>query len=273
MNFTKNRSALRNCIWLALMPAPTKTSKAFMSRVVLPLILISAIPAFSQSFRMNLEQDPSGWTACVYPLCNPGGQGTPTSVVVRKTGATEWPSSTLELSVTGPAGSNMLVFKKVGATNASNFMSDVWVFLDDSAFAGAYEYDIFAFNAPYEFMWGSQCRVGKEWDIWDQLHGTWIPTSAPCTLTQDKWHHVQWWVHRVPNDTSCGGMPCLYYDRLGVDNVYTSFVNGKQPAGWIPGGWGNDSGFQFQMDIDDAPIYQANMTEFLQQANLVESGN
>ena len=57
--------------------------------------------------------------------------------------------------------------------------------------------------------------------------------------------------------------------KSGFDGIQL----GVQPAGWIPGGWGNDSGFQFQKDIDDAPIYQANMTEFLQQANLVESGN
>jgi hypothetical protein len=222
---------------------------------------------------MNMERTIPGWTPCAYPLCDPGGIGTPIDVVVKGTGPSVWPANSLEISVTGPAGTNLLVYKKIGATNATYFTTDFWAFLGDSAYAGAYEYDIFAFNAPYRFMWGSQCLVAKEWDIWDDLHQKWIPTVLPCTLTQDKWHHIQWWVHRVDGDANCGGGPCMYYDMLGVDDVYTTFANGKQPAGRIPAGWANGSGIQFQLDVNDSAINQVNLTEFFQLINLTQIGN
>jgi hypothetical protein len=239
----------------------------------LAVCVVTTVSAGAQTFKLNMEQKISGWILCAYPLCDPGGFGTPSYVQVAETGPTTWPSNSLQISVTGPAGSNLLVYKKVGATSASYFASDFWIFPQATAYAGEYEYDMFSFSSPYRYMWGSQCVVNGVWDIWDDLHQKWIPTARNCDVTQNKWHHIQWWVHRVDGDTSCDGFPCLFYDMLGVDGVYTAFVNGKQPAGPIPPGWGNDSGIQFQLNINSAPIYQANVTEFIQQINLTQLGN
>jgi hypothetical protein len=82
---------------------------------------------------------------------------------------------------------------------------------------------------------------------------------------------VQWWVHRVDGDTSCDGYPCMYYDMLGIDEVYTQFTM-SEPSGPIPAGWSDDSGLNFQLDISGAKS-KATATEYLQHVNLIELGN
>lgn len=123
--------------------------------LTLAFCVVTTLSAAAQTFNLNMEQNISGWTLCAYPLCNPGGFGTPSYVQVAETGPTTWPSNSLQISVTGPAGSNLLVYKKVGATSASYLASDFWVFPQATAYAGEYEYDMFSFSSPYRYMWGA----------------------------------------------------------------------------------------------------------------------
>jgi hypothetical protein len=233
--------------------------------------LLSAVAA--AQFQTNLETNLTAWQKCVLPDCNPGGSGVPTSTTIVETGA-KWPPNSLELSVSGPEFTNFLAYDKVGATTATYFESDFSVYVSTAnSFANyqALEYDIFQYLYPYEFMWGSQCVMGAKWQIWDQLHQQWLDTTRACSLPAGSWHHVQWWVHRVDGDTTCDGYPCMYYDMLGVDDVYTHFAT-TQPSGPIPNGWSNNSGLNFQLDISGAKN-KATATEYLQHINLVDLSN
>lgn len=237
------------------------------------MLVLSAGAACAQTFNMNMETNLPAWNSCVLPLCQPGGSGIPTSVAIAATGS-KWPANSLKLSVSGPEWTNFLAWDKVGATSATYFQSDFWVYLPTEVSSGGYqavEYDIFQFMNPYEFMWGSECVFGGEWQIWDQLHGHWLDTERACEMNVAGWHHVQWWVHRVDGDTSCDGYPCLYYDMLGIDGVYTQFKL-EEPAGPIPAGWGNDSGLNFQLDISGAKK-SATIYEYIQKVNFAELGN
>jgi hypothetical protein len=232
-----------------------------------------ATAANAQTFNMAMDQSLSGWTPCTLPDCAPGGSGIPTNVSITETG-TAWPGNSLKLSVTGPEWTNLLVFKKVGATSASYFNSDFWVYLPSAIKDGAYqalEYDIFQFSNPYEFMWGSECVQGASWQIWDELHQHWLNTTRSCDIAQGGWYHVQWWVHRVDGDASCDGYPCMYYDMLGVNGVYTQFET-TEPSGPIPAGWGNDSGLNFQLDISGEKK-SATIDEYIQKVNFTELSN
>jgi hypothetical protein len=218
----------------------------------------------SQTFNTNMEN--KSWTVCVNPNCAPGGNGIPTKVVDQFTGS-NWPLDSLEIGLSGPPWTNLLVWQKVGATSASSFASEQDVYIPSATAqnAQALEFDIFAFNSPYEFMFGSQCVVGGDWWIWDQLHSQWIVTTRPCQLAAG-WHHIQWFVHRVPGDTTCDGYPCEHHDLLGVDYIYTNF-NLTEPAGPIPQGWGNDSGLNLQLDMSASG---ASLREFVKHINLYE---
>jgi len=229
--------------------------------------------AQAQTFNMGLETNLPLWNPCVLPTCQPGGSGIPTKVVIAETGS-KWPPDSLELSVTGPAWTNFLVWNKVGSTSATYFQSDFWIYLPSNINDGAYqalEYDIFQFLTPYEFMWGSECVIGGQWQIWDQFHGQWLDTSRACQMNVSGWHHIQWWVHRVGGDTSCEGNPCMFYDMLGIDEVYTAFGT-KEPAGPMPANWSNNSGLNFQLDISGTKK-SATITEYIQKVNFTELGN
>lgn len=235
--------------------------------------LFFSAAADAQTFNMSMETNLLAWNPCVLPLCQPGGSGIPTNVMIAETG-TKWPSNSLELLVTGPEWTNFLAWNKVGATNATYFQSDFWVLIPSEyplANLQALEYDIFQFESPYEFMWGSECVSNASWQIWDGLHQQWIDTTLACSLSQNRWHHIQWWVHRVDGDTSCDGYPCMYYDMLGIDAGYTQFEI-KEPSGPIPANWSNDSGLNFQLDISGAKK-SATIAEYIQKVNFTELGN
>jgi len=244
-----------------------------VGRLCLMVLVASAMPAHAQTFNMDMDKNLPAWNACVLPNCDPGGLGIPTKVVISET--TKWPLDSLELSVTGPAWTNFLAWDKVGATNATYFNSDFWVTIptsDNPSDIQALEYDIFAFNSPYEYMWGSECVSNEFWQVWDELHGQWINTTLKCSLSQNVTHHIQWWVHRVDGDTSCDGYPCMWYDMLGIDGGYTQFEI-AYPSGPIPEGWSNNSGLNFQLDISGAPEKTATILEYIKTVNFTELGN
>ncbi len=232
----------------------------------IPLLLTSA--ACGQTFSMGMETNLAGWNSCVLPSCQPGGSGIPTSFSITETG-TAWPAASLKLSVTGPEWTNFLAFNKVGATTATYFNSDFWVLVPKNSYIQALEYDLFQFLSPYEFMFGSECVIGAKWQIWDHLHGRWLDTALSCTLSLGPWHHIQWWTHRIDGDVSCDGYPCMYYDELGIDGVYTA-IDATEPAGPIPGGWSDDSGLNFQLDINGQPKRNVTVTEFIKDVNFTQ---
>jgi hypothetical protein len=241
--------------------------------VTLFTTLLFATAVHAQTFNMSMETNLPAWNPCVLPLCQPGGSGIPTKVLIAETG-TKWPPNSLELSVTGPEWTNFLAWNKVGATTATTLASDFWVYLPSIITNDTYqalEYDIFEFLHPYEFTWGSQCVIGGQWQIWDQLHGQWLNTTRACQMNIAGWYHVQWWVHRVNGDTGCDGYPCMYYDMLGVNGIYAQFET-SEPAGLLPANWSNDSGLNFQLDINGAQK-SATITEYIQKVNFTELGN
>jgi hypothetical protein len=124
-----------------------------------------------------------------------------------------------------------------------------------------------AWAEPYEFMFGSECVRGSFWQIWDHLHFKWINTTVPCNLGAGT-YHIQWFVHRVAGDTSCDGYPCMHYDVLGINGVYTAF-NLTEPAGPIPAGWSANSVIQFQIDLADVKEPTV-INETIQHVNFVE---
>ena len=223
---------------------------------------------------MNLDQDLSVWNPCVLPDCQPGGTGIPTKIVIAETG-TKWPPNALEISETGPIWTNLLVLDKVGATNASQFAGDFWVNLPASYPTNyqAIEFDMFAFNSPYRWMFGFDCVTNGFWQVWNDFQSQWINTKLACQLSAG-WHHIQLWAHRVTGETDCvSGMPCMYFDMIGVDQTYTNLVGTKEPASWIPAGWGNDSGIQFQLGLTGNFNGTRTITEYVQRVNFTETGD
>lgn len=245
--------------------------KGILAIIIFGLVALSCC---AQTFDMNMGSMASSWNICIKPLCDPGGTGIPKSSSVTETGTT-WPANSLKVQLTGPAYTNLLVYAYAGQSSASYFSSDFYIILpagNRTANIQAVEYDIFQYLSPYRYMFGSQCVIGATWQIWDALNGHWINTALPCTFAADNAkHHIQWWVHRVDGDTSCSGYPCMYYDMLGIDNVYTQF-NLKEPAQLLYSGWTDNTGLNMQIDISGAPTGDVTVIEDISSINFVELG-
>lgn len=181
------------------------------------------------------------------PGCNPGGTGIPyniTNKLVR---------DRLKVGVDGPAYTNALFVKKVGATNANYFIGQLEAYIP-SLNAQAFEIDMFKFEAPTEYMMGTQCEPGVDWQVWGN---TWVHTGIPCDLVIGK-NQIQIFTHIA------GGM--LHYDLIVV-NGEVHPINLVEPSNPLPFGWGNTSGIQVQVDVNKSG---AGVVEYFKNVTFVE---
>jgi hypothetical protein len=224
-----------------------------VSRITVLLLVTSAV-SYAQ-VNTNLDSSATGWQSC--STCA-GGLNAATSITT-----TEMSSGRnghgLKLYLAGPGDANALFYRSVGPTSANYFSYDVWVYVSSASLsaAQALEYDFYAYNAPYRFMWGSQCVMGGDWYGWNDNSKNWIDLDLPCAIAAG-WTHIQWWGHRDPITTAnCSGMPCSYQDVIGINDVYTT-VNLVTPASWLSAEWANDSGAQVQLDqnASGADVYE-----------------
>jgi hypothetical protein len=151
--------------------------------------------------------------------------------------------NSLELYNSG-VWANALWWQKVGANNsATNFLWDFYVQVDSTASTQALEFDAFQFVGGYNYMMGTQCNLAAgKWDVWDEADGDWLHTSVPCkTFAPGVWHHIQWYMQRVPNTHN------YTFVTLAVDGTeYT--LNQTYSAKYLA--WGDNSGVQYQLDVN-----------------------
>lgn len=236
-----------------------------MSRIGMLLLVVSAV-SYAQ-VKTNLDASVTGWQTC--SACA-GGQNVATSITNTEIGFGK-NGHGLKLSVAGPGYANALFYRSVGPTSANYFSYDVWVYVSSASLSAsqALEYDFYAYNAPYRFMWGSQCVIGGDWYGWNDNSKSWVDLHLPCEMAAG-WTHIQWWGHRDPITTAkCSGMPCSYQDMFGINNVYKK-IDLVTPASWLPAGWANDSGAQVQLDQNASGAY---VYEDISDLNFTELGN
>jgi hypothetical protein len=141
---------------------------------------------------------------------------------------------------------NSLWWQKVGGHDtASNFLWDFYALADDTSAtaAQAFEYDSFQFIGGYNYMFGSQCNLAAaKWDLWDELDGKWVHSSAPCAkFAPNVWHHIQWYIQSNSKDHS------YTFVTLVVDGTEYS-LNQTYSAKNL--GWSSNIGVQYQLDVN-----------------------
>ena len=236
----------------AATPAPSTPATPAQSTPATPASAASASaasalptpPAGAKVFS-QIEQM-SGWGSCGTASCA-GGSGASTFWMAQNQTTPSLSGSSMEVYDSG-VGGNALWWMHLGAdNNVSNFLWDFYVQLDSASTsaAQALEYDAYQFVGGYNYMIGSQCNyAGGVWDVWDELHAKWVATAIPCQpLTPNVWHHIQWYMRRVPNTTT------YHYVTLVVDGTPYS-VNRTFSA--LKNGWADNLGVQYQLDVHGA---------------------
>ena len=114
--------------------------------------------------------------------------------------------------------SNELYWTPLGGGNSvSHFSYDLWFYIDNGDAPQSLEFDINQAFGGTRWTWGTQCDFDQthQWDIWDPLHGVWMPTSVPCDhFPSNTWIHLIWNVERVGDQ--------VHYISVSVaDQTYT----------------------------------------------------
>lgn len=243
-----------------------------MKRILSFALLFCALPAWGQTVN-NIDDTLTGWGKVGFPQAG----GTCTDTANSQTINNASPSldgASMLLSVTGPScpghTTNLLWYWNAGANGSATHFTSTWnVNIPSTTLIQENEFDTKQFIGGHRWFWGSQCAPGGVWDIWDQLHGAWVATTAACTLTAGTWHTIIWQVHRVPGDTSCASSePCDYYDSLTVDGVNITPGGGFPPQ---PSGSSSDAdntGIDTQIDLNSAG---GTATEYLDEVSFTAS--
>jgi hypothetical protein len=185
-----------------------------------------------------------GWASCGTASCA-GGSGKSTFWMAQNQTTPSLSGSSMEVFNSG-SNANALWWMHLGADNSvSNFLWDFYVQLDSASTSAAQtlEFDAFQFVGGYNYMIGSQCAYAAGvWDVWDELNNKWVHTTVPCKpLAPNVWHHIQWYVQRVPNTHT------YHYVTLVVDG--TPYTIDKTYSA-KKNGWSDNLGVQYQLDVN-----------------------
>ncbi|MFY9978134.1 MAG: hypothetical protein WAK22_07870, partial [Candidatus Sulfotelmatobacter sp.] len=119
-----------------------------------------------------------------------------------------------------------------------DFTYDVYFWADDVGLSQAVEFDINQFFNNQGFIFGHECRVagGNEWDVWDNVNSTWVPTGIACNPVSNSWNHVTIQVERTSDNQ-------LLYQTITL-NGKTGTVNQYYNPGSAPGWYGVTINYQ-----------------------------
>jgi hypothetical protein len=128
-----------------------------------------------------------------------------------------------------------------------NFTYDVYFWAGNINLSQAVEFDINQFFDNTGYIWGHECRVagGNEWDIWDNVKATWVPTGIACYPNSNSWNHLTIQVQRTSDNQ-------LLYQSITL-NGQTNTVNQYYAPGSAPGWYGITVNYQEDGNYEQSP--------------------
>jgi len=139
-------------------------------------------------------QNMSNWISCSAAFTSgatcAAGLGVAKSSLTRHQSTPSLDGSATKFSLAGNhAYSNELYWNPLGAGNSvSHFTYDLYFYIDDANAPQSLEFDVNQAFDNTRWTWGTQCdfnQTGK-WNVWDDLHGVWVPIPVPCNRFPSK---------------------------------------------------------------------------------------
>jgi hypothetical protein len=164
-------------------------------------------------------QDRTDWLSCSAVFQSgaecAAGLGTAVSSLTQHEKTPSLGGSSAKFSLSGPtAYSNELYWNPLGGgDNVTHFTLDLWFYVDSGDAPQALEFDVNQTFGGTRWTWGSECDFNDtgRWNIWDDLHGMWVPTAVACNhFPSDTWIHLIWTLERVGDQ--------VHYITLSVDD-------------------------------------------------------
>jgi hypothetical protein len=237
------KSTINQYIWMAngqhTLEVVAEDTAGYIATASIQLNVVGQEPG-----ALNI-QDQSSWVSCSAVIVNStcaAGLGTAKSSLSLDQSSPSLDGSAAKFSLAGNhAYSNELYWVPLGGGNSvSHFTYDLWFYIDQGDAPQSLEFDVNQAFGNTRWTWGSQCDFDQthHWNIWDPLHGVWVPISVPCNhFPSQTWIHLIWNLERVGDQ--------VHYISLTVAdqtyNVDTYF--GAQPN-WTQ----EEIDIAFQMD-------------------------
>ncbi len=180
-------------------------------------------------------QDRTNWVSCSAQIAGStcaAGLGVAQSSLALDQSSPSLDGSAAKFSLAGThAYSNELYWTPLGGgNNVSHFSYDLWFYIDNGGAPQSLEFDVNQTFGGTRWTWGTQCDFDQthHWDIWDPLHGLWMPTSVPCNhFPSNTWIHLVWKVERVGNQVHYISVS-VAEQTYDVDTYYTAQPNWYQ---------------------------------------------
>jgi hypothetical protein len=140
------------------------------------------------------------------------------------------------------AYSNDLYWTPLGGGNSvSHFSYDLWFHIDNGNAPQSLAFDVNQVFGGTRWTWGTQCDFTQthKWDIWDPLHGVWMPTSVPCNhFPSNPRIHLVWKLERVGDQVHSPQRQCGRSDLYGgcVLHCAAELVPGRDRRRFPDGG-------------------------------------
>jgi hypothetical protein len=202
------------------------------------------IPSYATTLS-NIEQM-SGWESCTTCAGEAGAGPIANYGMHQGISSPSLDGQSVQFTISGYTPySNALWWKQLGAnSNASQFVYDLYFYVDTPQYAQALEFDVNQSVGGYKYIFGTQCapRGSGQWDVWDGVAQTWRPTGIACPApSANTWHHL---VQHFQRDSSGH----VTYVSVTLDGV-TSYINRTYSS--LPNNV-NEINVAFQMDGDYA---------------------
>ena len=142
--------------------------------------------------------------------------------------------------------------------NVSNMIYSADVYVTNYSVTQYLEFDVNIYMNGLGLEWGTECNhlADGDWDIWDNVNATWVPTGAPCNLNNQAWNHIAIQVQRTSDNQ-------LYYQSITVNGT-TYNINKSYPPFSVPSSWYGLT-VNYQMDGN---YRMASNTTYLDNVNL-----
>lgn len=135
-------------------------------------------------------------------------------------------------------------------STSTNWYRDFYVKTNFPTGHTHFEFDTYAFDDGWDWMWGTQCNNTSNLIQYTNQNSSWVTLQIPCsTLYDGNYHHIKQTMHRdLVGSNNCANStaPCQWWDTIVIDG--TVYAMGKSfPA--TTSSW-TGSGGQIQFDTE-----------------------
>lgn len=128
-----------------------------------------------------------------------------------------------------------------------NFTYDTDFYVTNPSITQVLEFDVSMYMNGVSMIWGTQCNYlgDKDWDIWDNVHQTWVSAQVPCHFVQG-WNHLTLHMQREADNT-------LLYQSIELNGILYQLNKTYPPATADPTWWGVTLNYQMDGNASETP--------------------